>query len=110
MLSNYISIASLQRRCRLVYPALTYTGVAFQACPLNPMPQTQDGLQQWEKFSECITPAISNVVSFAKSIPGFQVFGPEDQVTLLKVGNNNNNKSIYIAPWLQWLLYLSSLP
>lgn len=59
---------------------------AHLACPLNPMPQTEDGLQQWEKFSECITPAISNVVTFAKSIPGFQVFGHEDQVTLLKAG------------------------
>jgi len=51
------------------------------------MPQLEDGLQQWEKFSECITPAISNVVSFAKSIPGFQLFGHDDQVTLLKVGH-----------------------
>ena len=36
------------------------------------------------------------------------MFGPEDQVTLLKVGNSNNNnnsKSISIAPWLQVTLF-----
>ena len=58
---------------------------AYKACPLNPSPSEQEGLNKWEEFSDCFTPAIRNVVNFAKCIPGFGVFSQEDQVTLLKV-------------------------
>lgn len=57
---------------------------AFQACPLNPVPEDRDS-EQWDNLTDCFTPAIRNVVNFAKCIPGFQVFSQEDQVTLLKV-------------------------
>ena len=59
----------------------------FQACPLNPHPDGGESMKKLDEFSECFTPAISSVVSFAKSIPGFQVFSQEDQVTLLKVSS-----------------------
>ena len=59
--------------------------VVFQACPLNPHPEGGESMKKWDEFSECFTPAIRSVVNFAKSIPGFQVFSQEDQVTLLKV-------------------------
>lgn len=59
---------------------------AHMACPLSPVPEQMEGLHKWDEFSNCFTPAIRNVVSFAKSIPGFVVFSQEDQVTLLKAG------------------------
>lgn len=58
---------------------------AHKACPLNPAPSEHDSMSQWDEFSDCFTPAIRNVVYFAKCIPGFSVFSQEDQVTLLKV-------------------------
>lgn len=61
---------------------------AHKACPLNPTPSEQDSMSQWDEFSNCFTPAIRNVVYFAKCIPGFSVFSQEDQVTLLKVGHS----------------------
>ena len=57
----------------------------LQACPFNPNPETAEGANISEEFSECFTPAIRNVVNFAKCIPGFLVLSQEDQVTLLKV-------------------------
>ena len=61
---------------------------AYKACPLNPAPSEGEdpaGASQWQEFSDCFTPAIRNVVNFAKCIPGFGVFSQEDRVTLLKV-------------------------
>jgi hypothetical protein len=57
----------------------------FQMCPLNPSQEKSENNTNWEEFSECFTPAIQNIVNFAKCIPGFQVLTQEDQVTLLKV-------------------------
>lgn len=60
-----------------------------QACPLNACPvsaASRSGQQIWESFSQCFTPAVREVVEFAKSIPGFQELSQHDQVMLLKSG------------------------
>ena len=63
----------------------------LQACPLNPRTKDEAGepgsesAEQWQEFSQFFTPAIRNVVNFAKNLPGFQLFSQEDQITLLKV-------------------------
>lgn len=40
----------------------------------------------WEDFSLSFTPAVKEVVEFAKHIPGFSSLSHNDQVTLLKAG------------------------
>lgn len=40
----------------------------------------------WEDFSHSFTPAVREVVEFAKHIPGFGALSQNDQVTLLKAG------------------------
>lgn len=60
-----------------------------QACPMNSHPPGRSGrsVQEiWEDFSLSFTPAVREVVEFAKHIPGFQALSQHDQVTLLKAG------------------------
>ena len=40
----------------------------------------------WEEFSHSFTPAVREVVEFAKRIPGFRDLSQHDQVSLLKAG------------------------
>lgn len=40
----------------------------------------------WEDFSLSFTPAVKEVVEFAKHIPGFRELSQHDQVSLLKAG------------------------
>lgn len=40
----------------------------------------------WEEFSLSFTPAVQEVVDFAKKIPGFRDLPENDQVGLLKAG------------------------
>lgn len=40
----------------------------------------------WEEFSMSFTPAVREVVEFAKRIPGFRDLPEHDQVSLLKAG------------------------
>lgn len=40
----------------------------------------------WEEFSMSFTPAVREVVEFAKGIPGFRDLSEHDQVSLLKAG------------------------
>nr|XP_046200473.1 nuclear receptor subfamily 1 group D member 1-like [Oncorhynchus gorbuscha] len=64
-------------------------GTKVLACPLNACPvsaASRSGQQVWESFSQCFTPAVREVVEFAKSIPGFQELSQHDQVMLLKSG------------------------
>ncbi|XP_025897174.1 nuclear receptor subfamily 1 group D member 1, partial [Nothoprocta perdicaria] len=59
------------------------------ACPMNTQPGGRSGrsVQEiWEDFSLSFTPAVREVVEFAKHIPGFQALSQHDQVTLLKAG------------------------
>ncbi|KFO52599.1 Nuclear receptor subfamily 1 group D member 1, partial [Corvus brachyrhynchos] len=60
-----------------------------QACPMNSHVPGRSGrsVQEiWEVFSLSFTPAVREVVEFAKHIPGFQALSQHDQVTLLKAG------------------------
>ncbi|KAM6977790.1 nuclear receptor subfamily 1, group D, member 4a [Aplochiton taeniatus] len=64
-------------------------GTKVLACPLNacPISGAESSSQQiWESFSQCFTPAVKEVVKFAKGIPGFQELSQSDQVMLLKSG------------------------
>uniref|UniRef100_A0A673LUM9 Nuclear receptor subfamily 1 group D member 1-like n=1 Tax=Sinocyclocheilus rhinocerous TaxID=307959 RepID=A0A673LUM9_9TELE len=64
-------------------------GAKVLACPLNACPvspASHSSQQVWESFSQCFTPAVKEVVEFAKSIPGFQALSQHDQVMLLKAG------------------------
>uniref|UniRef100_A0A4W6FLG3 Nuclear receptor subfamily 1, group D, member 4a n=1 Tax=Lates calcarifer TaxID=8187 RepID=A0A4W6FLG3_LATCA len=59
------------------------------ACPLNACPVSgaeRTSQEIWESFSQCFTPAVKEVVEFAKGIPGFQGLSQQDQVMLLKSG------------------------
>ncbi|KAM4717176.1 nuclear receptor subfamily 1 group D member 1 isoform 2-T2 [Anableps anableps] len=59
------------------------------ACPMNVQPHA-DPLKTpqeiWEDFSLSFTPAVREVVEFARHIPGFSALSHSDQVTLLKAG------------------------
>ncbi|KAL7407260.1 hypothetical protein ABVT39_005799 [Epinephelus coioides] len=64
-------------------------GAKVLACPLNSCPvapSSRSSQEVWESFSQCFTPAVKEVVEFAKSIPGFQSLSQHDQVMLLKSG------------------------
>ncbi|XP_076840054.1 nuclear receptor subfamily 1, group D, member 4a [Brachyhypopomus gauderio] len=64
-------------------------GSKVLACPLNACPVSAPGVssqQVWESFSQCFTPAVREVVEFAKGIPGFQDLCQHDQIMLLKAG------------------------
>lgn len=58
-------------------------------CPMNTSahvdPQ-KSGHEVWEEFSHSFTPAVREVVEFAKKIPGFRDLSQPDQVSLLKAG------------------------
>lgn len=63
--------------------------VLLKACPLNAWPVSgaeRTSQEIWESFSQCFTPAVKEVVEFAKGIPGFQELSQQDQVMLLKSG------------------------
>lgn len=71
--------------------------VFSQACPLNACPVSgaeRTSQQIWESFSQCFTPAVKEVVEFAKGIPGFQELSQQDQVMLLKSGTFQVTTSI----------------
>ncbi|KAJ7999246.1 hypothetical protein DPEC_G00213450 [Dallia pectoralis] len=73
----------------IAFPWKLSGGAKVLACPLNtcPMaPRDHSSQQIWEAFSQCFTPAVKEVVEFAKSIPGFQNLSQHDQVLLLKAG------------------------
>ncbi|XP_011600714.2 nuclear receptor subfamily 1, group D, member 4a [Takifugu rubripes] len=64
-------------------------GSKVLACPLNAWPVSgpeRSSQEIWESFSQCFTPAVKEVVEFAKGIPGFQELSQHDQVMLLKSG------------------------
>ncbi|XP_072226683.1 nuclear receptor subfamily 1 group D member 2b [Leuresthes tenuis] len=58
-------------------------------CPMNTSPYVdpqKSGHEVWEEFSQSFTPAVREVVEFAKKIPGFRDLSQHDQVSLLKAG------------------------
>ncbi|XP_006805363.1 nuclear receptor subfamily 1 group D member 1 [Neolamprologus brichardi] len=73
-----------EQRC----PVKKQTGIVL-ACPMNMQPHADPSKtpqQIWEDFSLSFTPAVREVVEFAKHIPGFSGLSQNDQVTLLKAG------------------------
>lgn len=60
-----------------------------QICPMNASPYVspnKSSQEIWEEFSMSFTPAVQEVVDFAKRIPGFRDLPEHDQVSLLKAG------------------------
>ncbi|XP_059898646.1 nuclear receptor subfamily 1 group D member 2b isoform X1 [Gadus macrocephalus] len=58
-------------------------------CPMNLSPHVdphKSGQGVWAEFSQSFTPAVREVVEFAKKIPGFRDLSQHDQVSLLKAG------------------------
>ncbi|CAK6435695.1 unnamed protein product [Pipistrellus nathusii] len=58
-------------------------------CPMSKSPFVdphKSGHEIWEEFSMSFTPAVKEVVEFAKRIPGFRDLSQHDQVNLLKAG------------------------
>lgn len=58
-------------------------------CPMSKSPYVdphKSGHEIWEEFSLSFTPAVKEVVEFAKRIPGFRDLSQHDQVNLLKAG------------------------
>ncbi|KAM4725345.1 nuclear receptor subfamily 1 group D member 2b [Anableps anableps] len=61
----------------------------YLVCPMNMSPHVdpqKSGHEVWEEFSHSFTPAVREVVEFAKKIPGFRELSQHDQVSLLKAG------------------------
>ncbi|XP_030013622.1 nuclear receptor subfamily 1 group D member 2a [Sphaeramia orbicularis] len=62
---------------------------AHLVCPMNTSPYvdpSKPSQEIWEEFSMSFTPAVREVVEFAKRIPGFRELSERDQVSLLKAG------------------------
>ncbi|XP_045901435.1 nuclear receptor subfamily 1 group D member 2a isoform X1 [Micropterus dolomieu] len=62
---------------------------AHLVCPMNTSPYVdpcKPSQEIWEEFSMSFTPAVREVVDFAKRIPGFCDLPERDQVSLLKAG------------------------
>ncbi|KAM4568470.1 nuclear receptor subfamily 1 group D member 2a [Fundulus diaphanus] len=62
---------------------------AYLVCPMNASPYVdpnKPSQEIWEEFSMSFTPAVREVVEFAKRIPGFRDLSEHDQVSLLKAG------------------------
>ncbi|KAM4735644.1 nuclear receptor subfamily 1 group D member 2a [Anableps anableps] len=62
---------------------------AYLVCPMNTSPYVdpnKPSQEIWEEFSLSFTPAVREVVEFAKRIPGFRDLSEHDQVSLLKAG------------------------
>ncbi|KAI1891132.1 hypothetical protein AGOR_G00160860 [Albula goreensis] len=86
---NYNSYSTGESQSQSSCPWRRTPGSKVLACPLNAVPVSPAGRssqQVWESFSQCFTPAVREVVEFAKSIPGFQTLSQQDQVMLLKAG------------------------
>uniref|UniRef100_G3UHH0 Nuclear receptor subfamily 1 group D member 2 n=1 Tax=Loxodonta africana TaxID=9785 RepID=G3UHH0_LOXAF len=64
-------------------------GRVHLVCPMSKSPYVgphKSGHEIWEEFSMSFTPAVKEVVEFAKRIPGFRDLSQHDQVNLLKAG------------------------
>ncbi|KAJ8273834.1 hypothetical protein GJAV_G00106010 [Gymnothorax javanicus] len=70
-------------------PAWSRGNRTHLVCPMNTSPFVDphmSGQDVWEAFSNSFTPAVREVVEFAKRIPGFRDLSQSDQVNLLKAG------------------------
>ncbi|XP_034730544.1 nuclear receptor subfamily 1 group D member 2a [Etheostoma cragini] len=78
-----------QPASRLVGPTSCVNKSAHLVCPMNTSPfvdPNKPSQEIWEEFSMSFTPAVRDVVDFAKGIPGFCDLPEHDQVSLLKAG------------------------
>ncbi|XP_059189040.1 nuclear receptor subfamily 1, group D, member 4a [Centropristis striata] len=85
--NNFRNAGSTQNQPSCPWKAAS--GAKVLACPLNAWPVSgadRTSQEIWESFSQCFTPAVKEVVEFAKGIPGFQELSQQDQVMLLKSG------------------------
>ncbi|XP_044214415.1 nuclear receptor subfamily 1 group D member 2a [Thunnus albacares] len=70
-------------------PTNSVNNRAHLVCPMNTSPYVdprKPSQEIWEEFSMSFTPAVREVVEFAKRIPGFRDLPEHDQVSLLKAG------------------------
>ncbi|KAM9852288.1 nuclear receptor subfamily 1 group D member 2a [Aulostomus maculatus] len=70
-------------------PTNSVNNRAHLVCPMNSSPYvdpSKPSQEIWEEFSMSFTPAVREVVEFAKRIPGFRDLPEHDQVGLLKAG------------------------
>lgn len=77
----------MKRKAGLIF--ITLSCLFFQLCPMNTSPYVdprKPSQEVWEEFSMSFTPAVREVVEFAKVIPGFRDLPEHDQVGLLKAG------------------------
>ncbi|XP_030625134.1 nuclear receptor subfamily 1, group D, member 4a [Chanos chanos] len=88
-LANYNNYSAGESHGQVSCPWKLAAGSKVLACPLNACPVSAPGRSSqevWDSFSQCFTPAVREVVEFAKGIPGFQELCQHDQVMLLKAG------------------------
>ncbi|KAK9526304.1 hypothetical protein VZT92_015012 [Zoarces viviparus] len=83
--------ASSEGHANVVYSGPLWRGGnrMHLVCPMNTSPYVdpqKSGHEVWEEFSHSFTPAVKEVVEFAKKIPGFRDLCQHDQVSLLKAG------------------------
>lgn len=70
-----------------------------QVCPMNTSPivdPSKSSHEIWEEFSLSFTPAVREVVEFARQIPGFRELSQHDQVSLLKAGTFEVQKALLL--------------
>ncbi|XP_060936438.1 nuclear receptor subfamily 1 group D member 2a [Limanda limanda] len=80
---------SEDRQSRLEFPSSCVNNTAHLVCPMNSSPYVdphKPSQEVWEEFSLSFTPAVRDVVDFAKKIPDFRDLPERDQVSLLKAG------------------------
>ncbi|XP_033836778.1 nuclear receptor subfamily 1 group D member 2a [Periophthalmus magnuspinnatus] len=72
-----------------LHPHCPQSSHTHLVCPMNTSPYVdpnKTSQEIWEEFSMSFTPAVREVVEFAKRIPGFRELSERDQVSLLKAG------------------------
>lgn len=72
-----------------LHPHCPQSSRTHLVCPMNTSPYVdphKTSQEIWEEFSMSFTPAVREVVEFAKRIPGFRELSERDQVSLLKAG------------------------
>ncbi|XP_061086612.1 nuclear receptor subfamily 1 group D member 2a [Conger conger] len=83
------NISEPTANCAFSGPVWSQGNRMHLVCPMSMSPyvdQHMSSHQIWEEFSMSFTPAVREVVEFAKRIPGFRDLSQHDQVSLLKAG------------------------
>ncbi|KAJ3601466.1 hypothetical protein NHX12_032434 [Muraenolepis orangiensis] len=75
-------------------PMQNHTDIVL-ACPMNMCPRadpSKSPQEIWEDFSLSFTPAVREVVEFAKHVPGFNTLSQNDQVLMVRFASMFNVK------------------